>query len=121
METTLMNDRVLRSAAFAVSLGLAVPGAVFAQPHGAGHAAPAAPKSPSAKHADGTIRKVDPAAGKLTIAHGPLEGLGMPSMTMAFRVAEKAMLEKVKVGDRIHFVPAHLGGDLIVTSLEVIR
>ncbi|MBN9025836.1 MAG: copper-binding protein, partial [Rhizobiales bacterium] len=37
--------------------------------------------SDSAKQADGTVRKVDTTTGKLTIAHGPLEGLGMPSMT----------------------------------------
>lgn len=117
-----MNDRILRSAALAVLLGLPVTGAVFAQSHhGADHAASGGSTSSSTKPADGTVRKVDSAAGKLTIAHGPLEGLGMPAMTMAFRVAEQAMLEKVKVGDRVRFVPAHGGGDLIVTSLEVIR
>lgn len=117
-----MNDRILRSAALAVLLGLPVTGAVFAQSHhGVDHAAPRGSKSASTKPADGTIRKVDVASGKLTIAHGPLEGLGMPSMTMAFRVAEQAMLEKVKVGDRVRFVPAHDGGDLLVTRLEVVR
>jgi len=32
----------------------------------------------------GEIRKVDAAAGKLTIKHGPLENLGMDAMTMAY-------------------------------------
>lgn len=117
-----MNDRILRSAALAVLLSLPVAGTVFAQSHhGANHDASGGSTLSSTKPADGTVRKIDAAAGKLTIAHGPLEGLGMPSMTMAFRVAEQAMLKKVKVGDRVRFVPAHDSGDLIVTSLEVVR
>lgn len=116
-----MNDRTLRSTALAVLLGLPFGSPVLAQthPHDSGHAAPAT--AASAKPADGTVRKVDATTGKLTIAHGPLEGLGMPSMTMAFRVAERAMLEIVKVGDRIRFVPAQVGGELVVTRLEVVR
>ena len=42
-------------------------------------------------------------------------------MTMAFRVAERAMLEMVKVGDKIRFVPAQVGGELVVIGLEVVR
>jgi len=34
----------------------------------------------------GEVRKVDAAAGKLTIRHGPLENLGMGPMTMVFKV-----------------------------------
>lgn len=116
-----MNDHILRSA-LAVLLGLSVTGAALAQPHhDANHAGSVGTISSSMKQADGTIRKVDVAAGKLKIAHGPLEGLGMPPMTMAFRVAEQTMLEMVKVGDRIRFVPAQVGGDLIVTSLELVH
>lgn len=115
-----MNDRLLRSTALAVLLGFSLSGAVLAQTHhDSGHAGSAT--QTSTRQADGTIRKVDTATGKLTIAHGPLEALGMPSMTMAFRVAERAMLESVKVGDKIRFVPAQVGGDLTVLSLEVVR
>lgn len=116
-----MNDRILRSTALAVLLGLPLGGAALAQTHhhDSGHAASAT--ADSAKQADGTVRKVDTTTGKLTIAHGPLEALGMPSMTMAFRVAERAMLEIVKAGDKIRFVPAQVGGELVVTRLEVVR
>ena len=34
----------------------------------------------------GEVRKVDAAAGKLTIRHGHLENLGMGPMTMVFKV-----------------------------------
>lgn len=116
-----MNHRILRSTALAVLLGLPFGSAALAQTHlhDSGHAAPTS--SDSARQADGTVRKVDTTTGKLTIAHGPLEGLGMPSMTMAFRVAERAMLEMVKVGDKIRFVPAQVGGELVVIGLEVVR
>src|SRR5690349_4374360 len=52
----------------------------------------------------GEVQQIDKSAGKITIKHGPLANLGMPAMTMVFRVKEPAMIGHVKVGDRIHFV-----------------
>ncbi|KVK98569.1 copper-binding protein [Burkholderia ubonensis] len=66
----------------------------------------------------GEIRKVDTAAGKLTIKHGPLENLGMDAMTMVFKVKDAAMLSQVKVGDRIDFVADEVNGALTVTKLQ---
>lgn len=70
---------------------------------------------------DGEIKKVDKEAGKLTIKHGELKNLQMPGMTMNFRVADPAMLDKVKVGDKVRFKAEHLGAALVVTTLEVVR
>jgi Cu(I)/Ag(I) efflux system periplasmic protein CusF len=67
---------------------------------------------------EGTVKKVDPSAGKLTIAHGPLENLGMPAMTMVFRVKDPAMLAKVKTGDKIRFTAERVAGTFTVTALE---
>ncbi|RQZ34744.1 RND transporter [Burkholderia sp. Bp9090] len=66
----------------------------------------------------GEIRKVDAAAGKLTIKHGPLENLGMDAMTMVFKVKDPAMLSQVKVGDKVDFVAADVGGALTVVDLR---
>ncbi|KVC62156.1 RND transporter [Burkholderia stagnalis] len=66
----------------------------------------------------GEIRKVDAAAGKLTIKHGPLENLGMDAMTMVFKVKDPAMLSQVKVGDTIDFVAEDVNGALTVTKLQ---
>ncbi|MEN2468999.1 copper-binding protein [Burkholderia sp. GS2Y] len=66
----------------------------------------------------GEIRKVDTAAGKLTIKHGPLDNLGMDAMTMAFKVKDPAMLSQVKVGDKIDFVAEDVGGALTVVELK---
>jgi Cu(I)/Ag(I) efflux system protein CusF len=70
---------------------------------------------------EGEVKNVDKDAGKLTIKHGELKNLGMPGMTMVFRVKDPAMLGQVKVGDKIHFVADKVGGTLTVTSLEVAK
>ncbi len=70
---------------------------------------------------DGEIKKVDKEAGKLTIKHGELKNLAMPGMTMNFRVADPAMLDKVKAGDKVRFKAEHMGAALAVTALEVVR
>ncbi|MCC4115490.1 copper-binding protein [Aromatoleum toluclasticum] len=70
---------------------------------------------------EGTVRKVDKAAGKITIAHGPLENLGMPGMTMAFRAGDAAMLDQVKAGDKIRFVAERVDGAFSVKQLEVLK
>ncbi|WP_175942469.1 copper-binding protein [Burkholderia pyrrocinia] len=73
-----------------------------------------------AKHgmSHGEIRKVDAAAGRLTIKHGPLDNLGMDAMTMVFKVKDHAMLSQVKVGDKIDFVAEDVGGALTVVELK---
>lgn len=73
-----------------------------------------------AKHgmSHGEIRKVDAAAGRLTIKHGPLDNLGMDAMTMVFKVKDPAMLSQVKVGDKIDFVAEDVGGALTVVELK---
>ncbi|MEX3761279.1 copper-binding protein [Paraburkholderia phenoliruptrix] len=74
----------------------------------------------SANHrmSHGEVRKVDVAAGKLTIRHGPLENLGMDAMTMTFKVKDRAMLSQVKAGDKIDFVAEEVGGALTVVELH---
>lgn len=68
--------------------------------------------------ADGEIRKVDKDAAKLTIRHGELKDLGMPAMTMVFRVQDKAMLTQVAAGDKVRFTVAKVDGALTVTAIE---
>ena len=66
----------------------------------------------------GVVKKVDKGAGKVTISHGPLENLGMPKMTMVFRVKDPAMLDRLKEGDKIFFVAEKVDGALTVMSFE---
>jgi Cu/Ag efflux protein CusF len=68
---------------------------------------------------DGEIKKVDKEGGKLTIKHGELKNLNMAAMTMAFRVQDPAMLDKVKAGDKIRFAADKVNGNTTVTHIEL--
>jgi Cu/Ag efflux protein CusF len=79
-------------------------------------AKPSADAASSMSH--GEIKKIDTAAGKLTIKHGPLDNLGMGAMTMVFKAQDPAMLSQVKVGDKIDFVAEEVNGALTVVKLQ---
>lgn len=68
----------------------------------------------------GQITKVDEAAGKITIKHGPLKKFDMDdeSMTMVFRAGDPAMLKAVKAGDKVRFVPDRINGQFTVSKIE---
>ena len=67
---------------------------------------------------DGEVRKVDKSAGKVTIKHGDIKNLDMPGMTMAFPVKDKALLDKVKTGDKIKFKVVREGEKMVVTDIQ---
>jgi len=69
----------------------------------------------------GVVKKVDKDAGKVTIRHGPLENLGMPQMTMVFRVKDPAMLDRLKEGDEIRFVAEKVDGAFTVMRFEPVK
>lgn len=73
------------------------------------------------KLSEGVVRKVDKDQKKLTIRHGPLENLGMSSMTMVFRVKDVGYLDQVKPGDNILFLAESVNGVLTVTQLEIAK
>lgn len=97
---------------------LAAPATTLAAAEGSA-AQPAA--MTSADMAEGEIRKVDKAQGKLTIKHGPIKNLDMPSMTMVFRVNDKALLDKVKAGDKVKFKAMDDDGKLTVTEINAAK
>lgn len=66
----------------------------------------------------GTVKKLDKAKGLVTIEHGPLKNLGMPAMTMGFRVRNPAWLSQLKPGDKIEFLAESTGSTLTLTQLE---
>jgi Cu(I)/Ag(I) efflux system protein CusF len=65
----------------------------------------------------GEVVKVDKAAGKVTLKHGPIKKLDMDSMTMVFRVADPAMLDKMKPGDKIEFEADRVNGAITLTKV----
>jgi Cu(I)/Ag(I) efflux system protein CusF len=67
----------------------------------------------------GEVRKIDEAAGKITLKHGPIRNLGMDQgMTMAFRVSDPAMLKQVKVGDKVEFEAENGSSGYTVTKMQ---
>lgn len=94
--------------------------AMAANDHGGHGAMPAhASASTPAKMVDGQVKKIDKAAGKVTLAHGPLVNLGMDMpMTMVFRVKDAAWLNQLKEGDKIRFQADNVNGAITVVHLE---
>ena len=76
--------------------------------------------SPAVANGDmvkGEVVKVDKAAGKVTLKHGPIKKLDMDGMTMVFRVADPAMLDTMKAGDKIEFEADRVNGAITVTKV----
>jgi Cu(I)/Ag(I) efflux system protein CusF len=56
--------------------------------------------------------------GKLTLKHADIKSLDMPAMTMVFVVKDKAMLDKLKAGDKIKFKAINDAGKYTVAELQ---
>mgnify|MGYP001615712518 FL=1 len=67
---------------------------------------------------NGTVKKVDEKAKKVTLIHEELKSLEMPAMTMVFQVADDAVLQKLKVGAKVQFVAERVNGKLTVTQVK---
>jgi Cu(I)/Ag(I) efflux system periplasmic protein CusF len=100
----------------ALSLSFSLSHAVYAATGDAPSVAPV-----SADMTDGEIRKIDKDGMKLTIKHGEIKSLDMPPMTMAFRVKDAAMIDALKLGDKIKFKAVSEKGNLIVTELQAVK
>ena len=97
-------------------------GCAFAAPAAAAEAAATA----SSAHAeqilsDGVVRKVDKGSGKITIKHGEIKNLGMPPMTMVFRVKDPALLDQLREGDAIRFYVEAINGINTVLRIEHVK
>ena len=108
----------LASILFALSAISAAP-AMAANDH-AGHGAMSSHHSTAAatKMVDGQVKKIDKAAGKVTLKHGPIKDLDMDAMTMVFRAGDPAMLKGLKAGARIKFDADRVNGQITVTKLQ---
>ena len=116
MKGTEMKKLALASV-LAVSLAFPVSAD---EKHHAGTSA-AGSSTPASAMSDGEVRRVDKDAKKITLRHGPLQNLDMPAMTMVFQVKDPAMLDQVKLGDKVKFQAEKLGGVFVVTKIEPAR
>jgi Cu(I)/Ag(I) efflux system periplasmic protein CusF len=68
---------------------------------------------------DGQVIKIDEAASKITIKHGPLKRFDMDEpMTMVYRASDPAALKNLKAGDKIKFSADRINGQFIVMKIE---
>jgi Cu(I)/Ag(I) efflux system protein CusF len=112
----VMNKPILQIAllsAFAAAAGLS--GAAPAQP------AASAVASMVVEPTDGEVRKIDKPNRRITLKHGEIRNLGMPPMAMVFEVKDRAMLDKLKEGDKVRFKAVYQSGRYVVTEIRPAR
>lgn len=78
------------------------------------YAAPAVAQEASAS---GEVRRVDAAAGKITIKHGAISDLDLPAMTLVY-IADAKLLADIKPGDKISFKAKRVDGQYVVTEIS---
>jgi Cu(I)/Ag(I) efflux system periplasmic protein CusF len=81
-------------------------------------AAPATAQKMSEANTAAEVRKIDKAAGKLTLKHEAIENLQMPPMTMVFRVRDPSLLDALKAGDKVKVRVEQIEGNYTVTAIE---
>ena len=105
---------------FALRAAVAVALATLLQPviamdHSA-HAAPVA-KAASQPMSEGKVRRLDKAAGSITLTHGPIDNLGMGAMTMTFSFKKGVVPASVKEGDKVRFRAEEKDGQYTVVRV----
>ena len=67
---------------------------------------------------NGIVRKIDKENSKITIKHEEIKNLDMPPMTMVFQVKNKALIDKIQVGETVKFTVVQESGKIVVTDLK---
>jgi len=114
-----MRSRLL--AMISIACSLFAPGSYAAGDSSADNVAATTSTDSGQAMTSGVVKKVDKGAGKVTIRHGPMVNLGMPQMTMIFRVKDPEMLDRLKEGDEIRFVADKVDGAYTVIQFEPVE
>lgn len=67
--------------------------------------------------ASGEVRRIDAAAGKITIKHGAIEGLDLPGMTLVYTI-DPALLVAIEPGDKVKFTAERRNSEYIVIKIS---
>ncbi|OOG36599.1 copper-binding protein [Polaromonas sp. A23] len=107
----------------AMSLGVAASGGALAQQKmddmkGMDMAKRPAAGASATHQTKATVKKVDAKAGTATLAHEPVATLNWPSMTMAFKVKEKKLMDKLSEGKTVEVEFVKDGNDYVVTKVK---
>jgi len=66
----------------------------------------------------GTVKKFDAKAGYVTLAHGPVNSMNWPPMTMSFKVKDKVLFDKLANGSKVEFEFVQEGKDYVLKSVK---
>jgi Cu(I)/Ag(I) efflux system membrane protein CusA/SilA len=91
---------------------------VNAAAQGAAAPLPSAASAAAMPLVQGEVRKLDLNQGLVVLRHGDIPNLAMPPMTMGFDVADRKMLQGLKVGDKVRFQAEMIKGKATVTELR---
>jgi len=116
--------KILFTVPVAASLLLLVAGPALAQApsaaasdsHSSHHALLPTPQG--AELSEGEITRWDARTLRVTLKHGEIKNLGMPPMTMVFRVADANLLGDLKPGDKVRFRAEQVNGAYHVQQIE---
>ena len=103
------------------TLALLSPLPAFADDAHGKHKPAAGATAAAADMTDAEVRKVDMEGSKITLKHADIKNLDMPGMTMVFVVKDKAMLDKLKAGDKVKFKAINDAGKFTVTEIQPVR
>ncbi|MRW88404.1 copper-binding protein [Duganella sp. FT80W] len=111
--------------ALSIVLALPIAGAAYGQMdamqdmghHGMNMPAPAA-AAVMTHQAAAMVKAVDPAKGRVTLAHDAIKTLNWPAMTMAFSVKDRSLLDKLVVGKQVQVTLKQEGTDFVVVAVK---
>lgn len=73
--------------------------------------------APPPEYTVGEIQSVDRERGAVIVKHGPIRHLGMPDMTMRFRLVDPARASSLRSGDVVRFHAEKRNGMLVITDV----
>lgn len=73
---------------------------------------------PMAHKAMGTVKNLDAKTGLVTLAHGPVKTMNWPAMTMAFKVKDKMLLDKLGNGRKVEIELMQDDKDYVITGVR---
>ena len=77
----------------------------------------AAPAASAAELSEGEVLRWDARTSKVTLRHGPIANLGMPPMTMVFKVQNADQGSALQAGMKVRFKAEQLQGAYVLTHI----
>ena len=66
----------------------------------------------------GVVKKADSASGTVKLSHEPVKSLNWPAMDMDFKVADKMLFDKLKLGEKVEITFSKKGKDYVISSVK---